>query len=79
MMKEWRLKSECPHLKHALSHDNLDRRCEFADIFLSLGNDNASLPDRIVLTDEVTLKPNGCVHRHNSVDHAVENPRIVIV
>ena len=48
MMKELGLKSYHAQLMHALSADDPDRHCEFADIFLKLVADDSSLPDRIV-------------------------------
>ncbi|CAF1470320.1 unnamed protein product [Rotaria sordida] len=78
MMKKLGLKPYHPQLLHALSDDDLDRRCEFADIFLKLVAEDSSFPDRIVWTDEATFKLNGHVNRHNCVYYATENPHIVI-
>jgi hypothetical protein len=61
MMKELGLKPYRPQLLHALNDDDPDRRCEFADIFLNLVDDDPSLLDRIFWTDESTFKLNGHV------------------
>ncbi|CAF2800673.1 unnamed protein product [Rotaria sp. Silwood2] len=78
MMKELGLKPYRPQLLHALHDDDPDRRCEFAEIFLNLVDDDPSLLDRIFWTDESTFKLNGHVNRHNCVYYATENPHIVI-
>ncbi|CAF0945368.1 unnamed protein product [Rotaria sordida] len=78
MMKKLGLKPYHPQLLHALSDDDLDRRCEFADIFLKLVAEDSSFPDQIVWTDEATFKLNGYVNRHNCVYYATENPHIII-
>jgi hypothetical protein len=78
MMKELGLKPYRPQFLHALNDDDPDRRCEFADIFLNLVDNDPSLLDRIFWTDESTFKLNGHVNRHNCVYYATENPHIVI-
>ncbi len=61
-----------------MNDDDPDRRCEFADIFLNLVDDDPSLLNRIFWTDESIFKLNGHVNRHNCVYYATENPHIVI-
>ncbi len=48
MMKELELKPYRPQLLYALSEDDPDRHCEFADIFLKLVGEDSSFPDRIM-------------------------------
>ena len=73
MMKELGLKPYRPQLLHALNEDDPDRRCEFASIFLNQLEEDSSLLDRIVWTDEAVFKLNGHVNRHNCVYYATEN------
>ncbi len=78
MMKELGLKPYRPQLLHALTEDDPDRRCEFADIFLNLLAGDSSLLNRIIWTDEAIFKLNGHVNRHNCVYYATENPHVIL-
>lgn len=61
-----------------LNEDDPDRRIEFCEKLLTMSEEDYSIFDKIIWTDEAIFKINGHVNRHNSIYWASENPRIDI-
>ncbi len=57
-----------------LSDDDFDRRLEFAQEMLVSFDENSTLLDKIIYSDESEFKLNGQVNRHNSCYWSSRNP-----
>ncbi|CAF3664629.1 unnamed protein product [Rotaria sordida] len=66
-MKDLNLKPYKPRLLQALNEDNPDRRLEFCEWILDSTQDDQTLLDQILWTDEATFRTNDRVNRHNCV------------
>ena len=78
IMKDIGLKSYHPCLLHALNEDDFDRKIQFCENFIAQYNDDPSLVDKVVWSDEATFKLNGRINRHNAVYWADENPHKIL-
>ena len=77
-MKDMELHPYHPHLIHALSEDDFDRRVEFAETWLRMLHNDPQLERHIVWSDETKFHVSGSVNRHNAVYWRLENPNITI-
>ena len=78
IMKELKLKPYRPRLLQALNEDDPHRRVEFCEWFLDSVDEDPTLLDRILWSDEATFYLNGHVNRHNCVYWSDTNPHFVI-
>lgn len=78
IMKELKLKPYKPRLVQALNEDDPDRRLEFCEWFLDAADQDPTLLDQILWSDEATFYLNGHVNRHNCVYWSDTNPHYVI-
>lgn len=78
LMKDLNLKAYKPRLLHALNEDDPDRRVEFCEWILESSQEDPTLLDRILWTDEAIFQINGRVNRHNCVYWADTNPHLII-
>ncbi|CAM4820866.1 unnamed protein product [Rotaria magnacalcarata] len=77
-MQDLNLKLYKPRLLQALNEDDPDRRTEFCEWVLDSFEEDSTLLDRILWTDEAIFKVNGRVNRHNCVYWSDTNPHLVI-
>ena len=66
------------HLIYRLLEDDLDRRSQFYEHFVSLCEDNTTFLNQILWTDEAAFKLSGHVNRHNCVYWSDKNPLFTI-
>ncbi|CAF3931381.1 unnamed protein product [Rotaria sp. Silwood1] len=78
LMKDLNLRAYKPRLLQALNEDDPDRRVEFCEWILDSTQDDQTLLDQILWTDETTFKTNGHVNRHNCVYWSDTNPHFII-
>ncbi|CAF3181292.1 unnamed protein product [Rotaria sp. Silwood2] len=78
LMQDLNLKLYKPRLLQALNEDDPDRRTEFCEWVLDSFEEDPTLLDRILWTDEAIFKVNGRVNRHNCVYWSDTNPHLVI-
>jgi len=78
IMKDLNLKPYKPKLLQALNEDDPDRRMEFCEWILDTIEEDPTLLDRILWTDEAIFQTNGRVNRHNCVYWSDTNPHFVI-
>jgi transposase len=78
IMKDLNLKPYKPKLLQALNEDDPDRRMQFCEWILDTIEEDLTLLDRILWTDEATFQTNGRVNRHNCVYWSDTNPHLVI-
>ncbi|CAF4941144.1 unnamed protein product [Rotaria sp. Silwood1] len=78
LMQDLNLKPYKPRLLQALNEDDPDRRLEFCEWILNSTQEDPTLLDRILWTDEATFQINGCVNRHNCVYWSDTNPHFII-
>ena len=77
-MKDLQLKPYKPRLLQALNKDDPDRRLEFCEWLVKDTDQDSSLLDRILWTDEAVFQTNGRVNRHNCVYWSNTNPHLII-
>ncbi|CAF3423115.1 unnamed protein product, partial [Rotaria sp. Silwood2] len=65
-------------LLQALNDNDPDQRVEFCEWIISSTQENPTLLDRILWTDESTFQVNGRVNRHNCVYWSDTNPHLII-
>ncbi|CAF1568372.1 unnamed protein product, partial [Rotaria sp. Silwood1] len=78
LMQDLNLKLYKPRVLQALNEDDPDRRTEFCEWVLDSFEEDPTLLDRILWTDEAIFKVNGRVNRHNCVYWSDTNPHLVI-
>ncbi|CAF3819615.1 unnamed protein product [Rotaria sp. Silwood1] len=78
LMQDLNLKPYKPRLLQALNEDDPNRRLEFCEWILNSTQEDPTLLDRILWTDEATFQINGRVNRHNSVYWSDTNPHFII-
>lgn len=78
MLHQLKLYPYIPRLVQFLNDDDYDRRLQFCEIFLNQYENDPSLTDKILWTDEACFKLNGHVNRHNAVYWSDTNPHITI-
>lgn len=78
IMTALNLKPYKPKLLQALNEDDPDRRLEFCEWILDSIEEDPTLLDRILWTDEATFQTNGRVNRHNCVYWSDTNPHVII-
>lgn len=78
IMKDLKLKPYKPRLLQALNEDDPDRRMEFCEWLLDSTNQDPTLLDRILWTDEAIFQLNDRINRHNCVYWSDTNPHLVI-
>ncbi|CAF4255107.1 unnamed protein product [Rotaria sordida] len=78
LMQDLNLKLYKPRLLQALNEDDPDRRTEFCEWVLDSFEEDPTLLDRILWTDEAIFKVNGRVNSHNCVYWSDTNPHLVI-
>ncbi|CAF4694672.1 unnamed protein product [Rotaria sp. Silwood2] len=78
ILSELKLHPYRHRLVQQLNDDDPDRRTEFCEKLLMMAEEDHSIFDKIIWTDEAIFKLNGHVNRHNSIYWASENPRIDI-
>lgn len=78
LLHELKLKPYHPHLVHAMSEDDPDRRIEFCETFMDKCAEDPLFPSKVFWSDEAHFKLNGHVNRHNSIYWATENPHVEI-
>ena len=78
IMKDLNLKPYRPKLLQALNEDDPDRRMEFCEWILDTIEEEPTLLDRILWTDEAIFQTNGRVNRHNCVYWSDINPHVII-
>ena len=78
LMHDLHLKLYKPRLLQALNDDDPDRRVEFCEWILDSIQDDPTLLDRILWTDEATFQTNGRVNKHNCVYWSDTNPHFII-
>ncbi len=78
IMKDLNLKPYRPKLLQALNEDDPDRRMEFCEWILDAIEEEPTLLDRILWTDEAIFQINGRVNRHNCVYWSDINPHVII-
>ena len=74
IMKDLRLRLWRPRFVHALNEDDFDRRSQFCEWYVHITEEDPSVEDRILWSDEATFHLKGQVNRHNSVYYAEANP-----
>ena len=74
LLSQLRLKAYRPHLVHAMSEDDPDRRVEFCEAILNKCLEDRSFLAKVFWSDEAHFKLNGHVNRHNTIYWATENP-----
>lgn len=67
-----------PRLIHGLLEDDPFQRVDYCETMLQLFEENESLLDRILWTDEAMFKLNGHINRHNCVYWDSFNPLVTI-
>lgn len=77
IMKDLKLRMWRPRLLHSLNEDDFDRRTQFAEWYLAATQNDATVIDRIIWTDEATFHLHGAVNRHNCVYYSVDNPHLI--
>ena len=77
-MKDLNLKPYESRLLLALNEDDPDRRLEFCEWILDSTQDDQTLLDQILWTDEAMFRTYGHVDRHNCVYSSDANPHFVI-
>ena len=78
ILSELKLRSYQPPLVQQLNDDDPDRGTEFCEKLLIMAEEDYSIFDKIIWTDEAIFKLNGHVNRHNSIYWNSQNPRIDI-
>ncbi|CAF1374950.1 unnamed protein product [Rotaria sordida] len=78
LMQDLNLKSYKPRLLQALNEDDPDRRMEFCEWILDSTQEDPTLLDRILWTDEAIFQVNGRVNRHNCVYWSDTNLHLII-
>ena len=78
MLSDLHLHPYRPRLVQQVNDDDPDRRIEFCEKLLAMIEEDNSILDNIIWTDEAIFKLNGHVNRHNSIYWSSENPRIDI-
>ncbi|CAF3596105.1 unnamed protein product [Rotaria sp. Silwood1] len=78
LMRDLNLKPYKPRLLQALNEDDPDRRMEFCEWILVSTEEDPTLLDRILWTDEAICQINGRVNRHNCVYWSDTNPHLII-
>ena len=78
LMQDLNLRPYKPRLLHALNEDDPDRRMEFCEWILNSTQEDPTLLDRILWTDEAIFQINGRVNRHNCVYWSDTNPHLII-
>jgi hypothetical protein len=78
LMQDLNLKPYKTRLLQALNEDNPDRLMEFCEWLLDSTQEDPTLLDRILWTDEVTFQTNGRVNRHNCIYWSDTNPHFII-
>lgn len=78
IMKDLKLRLWRPRLVHALNEDDFDRRSQFSEWYVNVTEEDPSVEDRILWSDEATFHLNGQVNRHNSVYYAETNPHLLM-
>ena len=67
-----------PHLVHAMSEDDPDRRIEFCETFIDKCDHDLRFAEKIFWSDEAIFKMNGHVNRHNAIYWDSQNPHVEI-
>jgi hypothetical protein len=67
-----------PRLVHGLLEDDPLQRVEFCERFMNMVEDNPTLVDRVIWSDEAMFKLNGHINRHNCVYWDSDNPKIIM-
>jgi transposase len=67
-----------PRLVHGLLEDDPFQRIEFCEQFLTMVENEETMLDRIIWSDEAMFKLNGHVNRHNCVYWDSDNPHIIM-
>jgi transposase len=78
LMRDLNLKPYKPRLLQALNEDDPDRRVEFCEWILDSIQEDSTLLDRILWTDEACFQINDRVTRHNCVYWTDTNPHLII-
>ena len=78
MLSHLHLRRYRPRLVQQLNDDDPDRRVKCCEKLLVMIEEDNSILDKIIWTDEAIFKLNGHINRHNSVYWTSENPGIDI-
>ncbi|CAF1503241.1 unnamed protein product [Adineta ricciae] len=77
-MKHFKLKPYKPRLLQALNEYDPDQRVEFCEWIINSTEEDLTVLDQILWTDEAIFQINGRVNRHNCVYWSDSNPHLII-